>query len=361
MVSLRNPLCFQMSNSSSSGGSAPSSSPLRPIPLDIQYPVNPNPPRFSSGLRRSNRLAHLASGPSGDSGGVQILESDSSETRTASKPSGTEDSIPSMPAETVLSPKSEEGVPASSQSVPLDPQPAASSKGKATSISSSSWYYDSIKSVLTSADLQALRSEYNIPSSISLRVPEPGERASSPPAGEIALNKLFFECGLRLPFSPFVRDLLYRVKLSPVQLHPNIWRGVFSCYVLWRELFGTDPSAAEVQSCFAIRQIPKQTGAYYYYSRHHQRFLESFPDTPDWQKLWFFAGGSFEIDSPEPGLEPPVPRFFGGRNHGWSSKLPHLNASSSSRLSMVMGLDLIDRESGFLLMTERLLSGIQVL
>lgn len=35
---------------------------------------------------------------------------------------------------------------------------------------------------------------------------------------------------------PFVRDILDIVGLAPMQLYPNFWRILISCYVVWRRV-----------------------------------------------------------------------------------------------------------------------------
>lgn len=62
--------------------------------------------------------------------------------------------------------------------------------------------YDYVRSDLTEDDLASLRVEYFILDQVTLRIPEECELPSSPPVDEVALNMLFFNYRLRLPFAP---------------------------------------------------------------------------------------------------------------------------------------------------------------
>ncbi|KAL0650104.1 hypothetical protein Bca4012_092795 [Brassica carinata] len=73
-------------------------------------------------------------------------------------------------------------------------------------------------------ELAEWRSRYSLPSSVVLRVPTPGEHASSYIPGEISVYEAFFDSGLRGMIPALIAGLCNLFEISPSQLNPLSWR-----------------------------------------------------------------------------------------------------------------------------------------
>lgn len=177
---------FQMSDPSPSG-SGTSGRPPSSQPLSYQTVIDPKPRPFKPGVFDESLYSEWRAHNLSDV--VEVLDAlDSEATSTLG---------------------AEEFETSSSASLP-NVKPYREREIRVTT-PGGSLSFDSVRYSFSQADLDQLRMDYSVPNQVSLRVPDEGELPSSPPAGEVALNRWFLKSGMRLPLAPFVRHLLYNV------------------------------------------------------------------------------------------------------------------------------------------------------
>ncbi|GMQ09412.1 hypothetical protein CsSME_00052801 [Camellia sinensis var. sinensis] len=83
------------------------------------------------------------------------------------------------------------------------------------------WHTKADKSMVTVAELEAIRDKYQVPAEIELLLPTSMKRPSDARPGEFALYEKALKGGLRLPLPQVVVDVLNRLEVAPGQLMPN--------------------------------------------------------------------------------------------------------------------------------------------
>jgi hypothetical protein len=97
------------------------------------------------------------------------------------------------------------------------------------------WAIYSYFSKFTDAEsLGRIRSRYQVPEDVVLRIPNSDERACSH-VEDVTLYKSTLTAGLFFPVQPFIRELLDFLSLAPGQVASNGWRVIISSMVMWRE------------------------------------------------------------------------------------------------------------------------------
>ena len=74
---------------------------------------------------------------------------------------------------------------------------------------------EGVSSKFVDKDINRLRTRYQIPKDIVLRLPDKGEWACSSNGEDVVLYEDNLAARLRLPFRPFERELLHRLGLAP--------------------------------------------------------------------------------------------------------------------------------------------------
>jgi hypothetical protein len=98
-----------------------------------------------------------------------------------------------------------------------------------------SWRAMSYFSKVDQEGINRIRTRYQIPDDIVLRILDLDEKACYPKfEGDVAFYEVNFQAGVRFPLKPFVRNLLDFLSLALGQVALNGWRTVISCMVMWR-------------------------------------------------------------------------------------------------------------------------------
>ena len=155
-------------------------------------------------------------------------------------------------------------------------------------------YVVGIPSKIDEMRLAALRSWYQIPDNLNLRLAVRGEWCCNPRFG-IGIYEAYLLGGFRLPLNAFAKELLTRLGLGVCQLNPNAWRLIVSMQVLWREVFEGDRplTVDEFLFCYKPSEINQSLGFYQFTARDKDcRLIKSLVMfDKNWKTEFFFVSG----------------------------------------------------------------------
>ena len=164
------------------------------------------------------------------------------------------------------------------------------------------WAVYSYFSKFNEESLGRIRSRYQVPEDVVLRIPNSDEQACSH-AEDVALYESTLTAGLHFPVQPFIRELLDFLSLAPGQVASNRWRVIISFMVMWKESNDglDDITVEEFLYCFKPSQIAASPSFWTFRNKDNLvKLVEGLPSfNRGWKNGYFFVCGDNSERLPE--------------------------------------------------------------
>ena len=146
-----------------------------------------------------------------------------------------------------------------------------------------------------------LRTWYQIPKHIPIRLPRENERCYLGRTADVGMYDAMFAVGLRLSLTALHCQLADFLGLSVSQIAPNAWRTFIGAEILWGRLSGRNRQLTldEFFYCYRPHHIVSSKGMYHFTVR--KKDLKLMSDMPDsnsnWKSRYFFVEGMDWVSS----------------------------------------------------------------
>ena len=178
---------------------------------------------------------------------------------------------------------------------------------------------------------KSLRSRYQIPDDIPIRLPEEGEGCYSRRTADVGMYDAMFAAGLRLPLTALHRQLANFLGISVSQIAPNAWRTFIGAEILWGRLSvgNRQLTLDEFFWCYRPQHILSSKGVYHFAVREKELKLVSdmLDSNRKWKGRYLFVEGTNWVCRQEEWESMPN-GFFDNtwayvRNSSWSRRLSY--------------------------------------
>ncbi|XP_060971672.1 uncharacterized protein LOC133037917 isoform X2 [Cannabis sativa] len=152
---------------------------------------------------------------------------------------------------------------------------------------------DNPRSSMTKGDILRMRHQYEIHSSIQMRLPTIAERPDWDSGDWVCMYEFPFRIGFRFPFPPFVQEVLDYYEVAPSQLMPNAWRLLLGIEVIVR-VKGKRVDLVDFQSSYYLKQHDTDKGRFLFTLRANKKawVMELVPSNKrGWRKKYCFVKG----------------------------------------------------------------------
>ncbi|XP_027174743.1 uncharacterized protein LOC113774400 [Coffea eugenioides] len=153
---------------------------------------------------------------------------------------------------------------------------------------------DTIPPALEQKDVDVLVEKYEIPAHFEPRAAHPGEVASRPPPGFVAIYRDQLMAGLRLPIPDFLFFILTFWGIRITQVIPNGVRSIIGFFILCRAL--EIPFSHDLFQAFFQMKVSGKVPGWFYFARRsgaktptRELFTGAPSSIKDWKRYFFFV------------------------------------------------------------------------
>ena len=158
------------------------------------------------------------------------------------------------------------------------------------------WAVNRFLPLMSDKVFKELRTRYQIPEHILIRLPKENERCYSGRIADVGMYDAMFAAGLRLPLTALHRQLADFLGLSVSQIAPNAWRTFIGAKILWERLSGGNRQLTldEFFYCYRPHHIASSKGTYHFTFREKDlKLVSNMPNSNrNWKSRYIFVEGT---------------------------------------------------------------------